>query len=46
LPIQPLPALNAPVESPAAPPLPPEGLPAGWTMEQWTWYGADYLKNR
>lgn len=29
-----------------APPLPPEGLPPGWTMEQWAWYGADYLKNR
>ena len=28
------------------PPLPPDGLPAGWTMEQWAWYGADYLKNR
>ena len=46
LPVQPLQAINAPVETPAAPPLPPEGLPAGWTMEQWTWYGADYLKNR
>ena len=46
LPVQPLHAINAPVETPAAPPLPPEGLPAGWTMEQWTWYGADYLKNR
>lgn len=30
----------------AMPPLPPEGLPAGWTMEQWTWYGEEYLKNR
>ncbi|MEC7112165.1 MAG: hypothetical protein VXW72_01410, partial [Candidatus Thermoplasmatota archaeon] len=28
---------------PSAPPLPPEGLPAGWTMEQWTYYGEDYL---
>ena len=28
------------------PPLPPEGLPHGWTMEQWIWYGEDYLKNR
>ena len=28
------------------PPLPPEGLPAGWTMEQWAWYGEDYLKSR
>ncbi|MGB1525493.1 MAG: hypothetical protein ACPHCK_05695, partial [Candidatus Poseidoniaceae archaeon] len=28
---------------PSAPPLPPEGLPAGWTMEQWQFYGEDYL---
>lgn len=28
------------------PALPPEGLPQGWTMEQWAWYGEDYLKNR
>jgi hypothetical protein len=32
--------------TPATPPLPPEGLPPGWTMDQWAWYGADYLKNR
>ena len=31
---------------PATPQLPPEGLPPGWTMDQWAWYGADYLKNR
>ena len=29
---------------PNVPPLPPEGLPAGWTMEQWIIYGEDYLK--
>ena len=28
---------------PSAPPLPLEGLPAGWTMEQWAYYGEDYL---
>ncbi|MDG1558377.1 MAG: hypothetical protein P8R03_02535, partial [Candidatus Poseidoniaceae archaeon] len=28
------------------PPLPPEGLPQGWTLDQWAWYGEDYLKNR
>lgn len=28
------------------PPLPAEGLPQGWTMEQWAWYGEDYLKNQ
>lgn len=39
------PQLNAPMVA-NTPPLPPEGLPAGWTMEQWAWYGEDYLKNR
>ena len=29
-----------------SPSLPPEGLPPGWTMEQWHWYGEDYLQNR
>ncbi len=32
--------------APQTPPLPPEGLPPGWTMEQWVWYGDDYLRNR
>ncbi|MEC7058817.1 MAG: hypothetical protein VXW90_01010, partial [Candidatus Thermoplasmatota archaeon] len=27
----------------AGPPLPPGGLPAGWTMEQWTYYGQQYI---
>ena len=27
---------------PGALPLPPEGLPAGWTMEQWAYYGHQY----
>ncbi|MED5308957.1 MAG: hypothetical protein VYA95_06365 [Candidatus Thermoplasmatota archaeon] len=31
---------------PQSPPLPPEGLPPGWTMEQWNWYGEDYLRNQ
>ena len=31
---------------PAMPQLPPEGLPAGWSMEQWAYYGEEYLKNR
>ena len=35
-----------PGSSSVGPPLPPEGLPLGWTMEQWAWYGEDYLKNR
>ena len=28
---------------PEAPPLPAEGLPDGWTMDQWKWYGAEWL---
>ena len=49
---QTLPALPAaaglPVAAPTptGPPLPPEGLPPGWTMEQWAWYGEHYLNNR
>ena len=31
------------VNSPTVPPLPPEGLPAGWSMEQWVHYGQQYL---
>ena len=47
LPTVPLPMPNTVVQQPVAgPPLPPEGLPPGWTMEQWAWYGEDYLKNR
>jgi LPXTG-motif cell wall-anchored protein len=34
------------VPTQTGPQLPPEGLPVGWTMEQWAWYGDDYLKNR
>ena len=26
------------------PPLPPTGLPEGWTMEQWNAYGHQYLE--
>ena len=29
-----------------APPLPPTGLPEGWTMEQWSHYGQQYLENQ
>ena len=25
------------------PPIPEEGLPAGWTMEQWEYYGQEHL---
>jgi hypothetical protein len=27
------------------PPLPPSGLPAGWTMEQWSHYGQQYIES-
>ena len=27
------------------PPLPEGGLPDGWTMEQWKWYGNEYLED-
>ena len=31
-------------EAPAeAPPLPPGGLPEGWTIDQWKWYGQEWL---
>ena len=32
-------------EGAATPPLPPTGLPEGWTMEQWNHYGHQYLQN-
>jgi len=41
------PVLQQPVPVvPTGPPLPPEGLPPGWTMDQWMWYGDDYINNR
>ena len=30
--------------SPDVPPVPEEGLPEGWTMEQWAYYGAKWLE--
>ncbi|DAC10079.1 MAG TPA: hypothetical protein D7H88_00505, partial [Candidatus Poseidoniales archaeon] len=41
----PLPFVPTQVQ-PSGPPLPPGGLPPGWTMEQWAWYGEDYLKGQ
>jgi hypothetical protein len=41
---------TAPVTTPetptatTGPQVPAEGLPKGWTMEQWSYYGADWLK--
>ena len=44
--LAPNPVSLAPLITQNGPPLPPEGLPSGWTMEQWAWYGEDYLKSR
>ena len=35
---------EAPAPSQAAPPVPAEGLPAGWSMEQWNAYGQMWLE--
>jgi hypothetical protein len=32
-----------PSPSQQGPPLPPDGLPPGWTMEQWSYYGQQWL---
>jgi hypothetical protein len=39
----PQPAAIAPTQQLAGPPLPLGGLPAGWTAEQWAYYGQQYL---
>lgn len=41
-PVIPAPAIPA-APAYAGPPLPATGLPAGWTMEQWAYYGQQYL---
>ena len=44
--VAPISAVAPPPVAPAGqagPPLPPGGLPAGWTMEQWMYYGQQYL---
>jgi len=38
---EPVQQLEEPVNQ--GPPLPPAGLPEGWTMEQWSFYGEQYL---
>ena len=43
---EPSPLVVPPPPPGMGPPLPPEGLPPGWTMEQWNYYGAEYLKRR
>jgi uncharacterized membrane protein len=41
-----LPPLQQPIPAPvtSAPPVPAEGLPTGWTMEQWAHYGHQWLE--
>ena len=39
----PVPVQTQPV-TPSVPPLPEKGLPAGWTMEQWSHYGWEWIK--
>ena len=39
VPVQPV----APIIPAAGPPLPASGLPPGWSMEQWNYYGQQYL---
>jgi len=34
-----------PVAVQQGPQLPPSGLPEGWTMEQWEFYGEQWLKD-
>jgi hypothetical protein len=42
----PMPELQpAPTAVPEGPPIPAEGIPAGWTMEQWTHYGEGWLRD-
>jgi hypothetical protein len=36
--------INAALQPQLGLPIPPEGLPPGWTMEQWNWYGEDWLR--
>lgn len=50
-PVTPAAPAVAPTVAPPAtdfdiPPLPPGGLPAGWTMEQWKHYGMEWLKRQ
>ncbi len=39
---QPAPVVEQPMVN-QGPPLPATGLPTGWTMEQWAYYGEQYL---
>ena len=37
---------EAPPVASGAPPIPAEGLPAGWSNEQWNAYGQQYLDGK
>ena len=37
------PSYDQPPQTNQGPPLPASGLPQGWTMEQWSYYGEQYL---
>jgi hypothetical protein len=41
--VSPAPAVAAPVKAP--PPLPPTGLPEGWTLDQWNHFGWQYVES-
>ncbi|MDP6232771.1 MAG: hypothetical protein QF839_01165, partial [Candidatus Poseidoniaceae archaeon] len=41
---QPVAAAPAPAPVQSGPPLPASGLPPGWTMEQWAFYGEKWLE--
>ena len=43
-PPEPAPTLGQVAEA-AGPPVPAEGLPPGWTMEQWSYYGEGWLRD-
>ena len=38
--------MHSQVHVPAGPPIPPTGIPAGWTMDQWRHYGQSYLDGK
>ena len=38
-------AMQSDAPTSSGPPVPAEGLPPGWTMEQWNWYGEEWLRN-
>ena len=44
--IAPEPEQPATPEVAAPPPVPDEGLPPGWSIEQWNHYGAEWLKQQ